>query len=92
MCEKNIFHLFRYTQPVENYPYLLVLFSDPLGSKSPPEVYCAPVVIPPLSTVPPSDTGSLLTTTSPSEGNGGNERKCNSISPAASSEKATYLD
>ena len=23
VCEKNIFHLFRYNQPVENYPYLL---------------------------------------------------------------------
>ena len=21
VCEKNIFHLIRYTQPVENYPY-----------------------------------------------------------------------
>ena len=27
VCEKNIFHLFHYTQPVENYPYLVLFFS-----------------------------------------------------------------
>lgn len=41
--------------------------SVPLGSKSPPDVFCTPVVIPPTLTVP-SKVQSLTTTTSPSHG------------------------
>lgn len=44
------------------------LVSEPLGTKSPPEPVCAPTLTPPLSTMPPTDTRSLLTSSSPSEG------------------------
>ena len=47
---------------------LLLLFAAPLGSQSPPKVYCAPVATPSLSTVPPPDNRILTTTTGPSEG------------------------
>jgi len=51
------------------------LISEPLGSKSPPEPFCVPPMTPLLSTMLPTDTGSLLTSSSPSEGILGN--KCN---------------
>lgn len=64
-----------YWQPLTGLSILYVLLrqcvdlvSEPLGTKSPPEPVCAPTLTPPLSTMPPTDTRSLLTSSSPSEG------------------------
>lgn len=52
-----------------------IFFSEPLGSKSPPKVYCDSTVIPPQSTVPPPDIRTLLTTSSTTEGSQAVDRK-----------------
>jgi len=49
---------------------VFALFSEALGSKSPPEIQCMPVVSPSRTTVRPSDKVTFPSTTSPSKTEG----------------------
>ena len=49
---------------------VFVLFSEALGSKTPPEVQCMPVVVPSKTTVRPSDKVTFPPTISPSKTEG----------------------